>query len=82
MMVKADWSFDSAIIDPYGRIIERTLSPEGSQAILIANVPLGSGATVATRIGDLMGWLGCIGMICFSIVVPLSQRSVRLQASR
>lgn len=54
--IKADVAFDSAIIDPYGRILTQTSSRTPEQAILIiADVPLGSGRTPATLLGDWVG---------------------------
>jgi len=65
-MVKADGSFDSAIIDPYGRILDLDVSPEGGEATLVAEVQLGNGkGTVSTVLGDWTGWLALVGMIFF-----------------
>ncbi len=65
-MVKADGGFDSAIIDPFGRILALAAYPEGGEATLVADVQIGSGrGTLTTRLGDWMGWLGLVGMIFF-----------------
>jgi apolipoprotein N-acyltransferase len=56
-MIKADRAWDSAIIDPYGRILRRQVSPDGSQATLIADVPIGSGSSPWVRFGNWFGWL-------------------------
>ena len=80
-MLKADWSFDSAIIDPYGRILVRSVSLGGTQATLIADVPLGSGRMLATRVGDGVGWAGLAGMVSFALAMPLSKRRDRRQAA-
>jgi len=65
-MIKADGSFDSAIIDPYGRILDLDVSPEGGEATLVAEVQLGNGkGTVSTVLGDWTGWLALVGMIFF-----------------
>ena len=66
-MVKADGGFNSAIIDPYGRILDLAVFPEGGEATLVADVQVGSGnGTITTRLGDWMGWLGLGFMIFFS----------------
>jgi len=66
-MVKADGGFDSAIIDPFGRIIALAAYPEGGEATLVADVQIGSGkGTITTRLGDWMGWLALASMLFFS----------------
>jgi apolipoprotein N-acyltransferase len=66
-MVKADNEFDSAIIDPYGRVLERAVSPDGGlQATLVAAVPLGSGDSPWVRFGDWFGWLTVLGAVGFA----------------
>jgi apolipoprotein N-acyltransferase len=42
-MIKADGGYDSAIIDPYGRILAKTVTPNGGDQVLVADVPLGAG---------------------------------------
>lgn len=65
-MVKADGGYDSAIIDPYGRILAQAAFPEGGEATLVADVQIGTGnGTLGTRLGDWAGWLGLAGMIFF-----------------
>jgi apolipoprotein N-acyltransferase len=66
-MAKADGGFDSAIIDPYGRILALAAYPQGGEATLVADVKLGSGkGTLSSRLGDWMGWVGLAGMIFFT----------------
>lgn len=75
-MAKADSFFDTAIIDPYGRILQREvnlLTREDAIARdarsdiaptgLIADVPLGGGGTLYTRFGDWFGWLALVGAL-------------------
>jgi apolipoprotein N-acyltransferase len=64
-MVKADVGFDSAIIDPSGRILERTVTPKPEADILIADLPLGSGNAPLIRLGDWFGYLAVAGMLVF-----------------
>jgi apolipoprotein N-acyltransferase len=56
-MVKADNEFDSAIIDPYGRVLRKVATSDGGlQATLVAAVPLGSGSSPWVSVGDWVGW--------------------------
>lgn len=64
-LVKADVAFDSAIVDPYGRIVARAVTPEGEQAVLVTDVPLGTADAPAVRLGDWVGWLFVVGMVTF-----------------
>jgi len=67
-MVKADGSFDSAIIDPYGRILKLAVFPDGGEATLIADVQIGDGkGTINSKWGDWTGWLALAGLIFFSV---------------
>ena len=66
-MVKADGGYNSAIIDPRGRIIELAVIPEGGEATLVADVKIGDGrGTINTRLGDWTGWLALAFMGFFT----------------
>jgi apolipoprotein N-acyltransferase len=66
-MVKADGSYDSAIIDPFGRILELAVFPEGGEATLVADLQIGSGnGTLTTRFGDWLGWISLAGLVFFT----------------
>jgi apolipoprotein N-acyltransferase len=41
--VKADQRYDSAVIDPHGRIVDEVVDAGGRSALVVADVPLGSG---------------------------------------
>jgi apolipoprotein N-acyltransferase len=66
--VKADGQFDSSVIDPYGRIIDRHLSKRGSRATLVNDIPSGSGDTLYVTYGDWLGWLCVAGLIAFLVL--------------
>src|SRR5207302_1407700 len=55
-MIKTDAAHDSAIIDPYGRILAKSVTVRGIQATMVATVPLGSGRSPLATLGDLWGW--------------------------
>jgi apolipoprotein N-acyltransferase len=64
----------SAIIDATGRQIALSLVPGGEQVVLTGDVPLGSGGTVYTRTGDILGWLSLVGYIIFVLLQIRSGR--------
>ena len=66
-IVNAEKAFDSAIVDPYGRILEQTSSLEPTQAILVADLPLGSADSPYLVLGDWLGWVALGGMAFFTI---------------
>jgi apolipoprotein N-acyltransferase len=41
--VKADQRYDSAVIDPHGRIVDEVVDSDGRSALVVADVALGSG---------------------------------------
>jgi apolipoprotein N-acyltransferase len=41
--VKADQHYDSAVIDPHGRIVDEVVDPGGRTAVVVADVALGDG---------------------------------------
>jgi len=76
-MVKADRSYDSAIVDPYGRIVALAAAPEGEQAVLVADVPLGSADAPAIRLGDWVGWLCVVGMVVMTALDVVTARRLK-----
>lgn len=63
-MAKADSRFDSAIIDPWGRVVASTVDPNGrTQTTLVADVPLGSGRSPWVSFGNWFGWLTVFGTV-------------------
>jgi len=74
-LVKADNSGnDSVIVDPYGRIIAAAITPGGDKTgqVVMANVPLGTGDSLAVRLGDWVGWLSLAGLAFFTVLPPLT----------
>ncbi len=82
--VKADNSGnDSVIVDAYGRILASAITPGGDKMgqVVLADVPLGTGDSLAVRLGDWTGWIALSGMAFFLIYDPLtSAREKRKQA--
>ncbi len=77
-MMKSDSAWDSAIVDPYGRVLEWAVTPQGSQATLVADVPLGTADSLYVKLGDWVGWLCLAGLIFFTVFMPVTMR--RMQA--
>jgi apolipoprotein N-acyltransferase len=73
-LIKADCGYDSAIIDPYGRIIARDVSPEPNVAMLVADVPVGRSNALQTWLGDWIGWLALAGMVFFTVFDTVTAR--------
>lgn len=65
-IVNAEKAFDSAIVDPYGHILEQTASPIPSQAILVADLPVGTADSLYIQLGDWLGWVALAGMAFFT----------------
>jgi len=75
-IIKADSAYDSAIIDPYGRILASAVTPRGARATLLARVPAGTGHTPQVRFGNLGGWITVSAALAAIAVGPWrSQRS-------
>jgi apolipoprotein N-acyltransferase len=72
-LIKADTQFDSVIVDPYGRILSLTSSSQGKEALVMADVPIGTANTPQVVLGDWVGWLCLIGMITFMLAVPIEK---------
>jgi apolipoprotein N-acyltransferase len=78
-MVKADLGYDSAIVDPYGRVLKKVETPHKGQALVIGDVAVGSGRTPASRLTDWFGWLAVAGTLVFLVAglrVRVSSRRV------
>jgi apolipoprotein N-acyltransferase len=78
--VKADQRYDSAVIDPHGRIVADVVDPGGRSALLVADVPLGSGhRTVGNRFA---GWQELLWLAAALAVVALVVRDLRRSEPR
>lgn len=74
-VVKAEWAYDSVIIDPFGRIIEKSISTTPIEAVLVAAVPLDGSKTLYSNIGDILGIISLIGMFVIPIINNLENKS-------
>jgi apolipoprotein N-acyltransferase len=68
VMIKSDSSgSDSAIIDSYGRILTKAVTPEGGETVLVADVHPGTGRAPTVLLGDWVGWLCLAGIVFFGL---------------
>ena len=73
-LIKADSRYDSAVIDPTGRIVSRAVSSAARQAIVVASVPLGQANAPLIYLGDWVGWLCIAGVGGFIVLARLAGR--------
>jgi len=66
-VAKSEYSRDSIIVDGAGNIVASAITPEGSAAVLCADVALRPGLPLAARFGDWIGWV-CVGWLFLEIV--------------
>jgi apolipoprotein N-acyltransferase len=77
-MVKADSRFDSAIIDPYGRVLAVATDYSGHrQATLVATVPLGTHDSLYLHLGDWVGWVCLVGLAALLVLGWRARRLAR-----
>ncbi|RME51862.1 MAG: hypothetical protein D6796_00090 [Caldilineae bacterium] len=79
-LVKADNSGnDSVIVDPYGRILASAVTPGGDRRgqAVFADAPLGTGDSLAVRLGDWTGWIALAGMVFFLIYDPVTKAKTK-----
>lgn len=74
-LVKADDAYAAAIIAPGGQIVaQRNGSPDGAAFALVADVPLGTGPTLYSYLGDWPGWLALAGFVFFMVLQEIVKR--------
>ena len=78
-VIMTDVAFNSAIVDPYGHVLKLSITPEGSSTTLIADVPLGIGNTLYSKLGDWLGWLSLAGLVFFAIFMPITLRKENMK---
>lgn len=57
----------SAIINPDGTRVAFDSDSEGSRVVLTGDVKLGSGPTLYTSLGDILGWVSMAGFVFFMV---------------
>ncbi|MBN2046834.1 MAG: hypothetical protein JW750_03225 [Anaerolineaceae bacterium] len=72
-IVKTDRSYDSAIVDAFGRIQALVMEKSGSQATLVADVSVVKTRPPQTHLGDWIGWIALAGMAFFTAFDPITK---------
>lgn len=78
-MVVAGGTTISAIINPDGTVVALDSDGSGSRVTLVGDVTLGSGPTIYTSLGDILGWIalvGWIGVMVFQSIIEKRTRKV------
>jgi apolipoprotein N-acyltransferase len=75
-------SYVSAIIDQAGRKVALDASYEGGPLVMVGDVPMGSGSTIYTSIGDVLGWLALAGFAVLIIFQSVMGRQAKKAAKQ
>jgi apolipoprotein N-acyltransferase len=77
-VINTDRGFYSMITDSHGKVLADVRSPEGSSKVVIADVTLGEGNTLYTRLGnDWLGYLSLAGFVFFIIFPSVVERRAK-----
>lgn len=72
-IVMADVAYNSAVVDPHGRVLASSITREGKGLILAADVPLYGSTTTYSTAGDWLGWLSLIGWLIAVLSTSLTR---------
>lgn len=78
-VVKAEWAYDSVVVDPFGRIISKIVSNSPKEAVIVRDVPLGDSKTIYSRTGDIVGCISLVMMIVIQILMNLENRKKTIE---
>ena len=73
-------AFPSAIINHNGRQIALDASHDASPLVRVGDVPLGSGPTLYTSTGDMLGWVALAGLVFFAVLQNVVERRAKKAA--
>ncbi len=71
----------AAIINPDGSLVALDIDSQGSRLTLTGEVTLGSGPSIYTSLGDVLGWAAMAGFVFF-IVFPMIMESRAKKAAK
>jgi len=80
-VVKSEHSRDSVIVDGAGAMVATAVTPQGSSAVLVADVAARRGLPLAARWGDWVGW-SCVGGLLVLRLLRLLGLGGRARARR
>ncbi|HVX95694.1 MAG TPA: nitrilase-related carbon-nitrogen hydrolase [Polyangia bacterium] len=83
-VVKSEHSRDSVIVDGAGALVATAITPQGSPAVLVADVASRGGVPLAARWGDWVGWLCGGGLVVLRLggLARSRRRAPRLFAAK
>jgi len=67
----------AGIVNPDGSLVALDTDIKGSRVTLVGDVTLGSGPTVYTFLGDILGWVSLAAWIAFMIFQSTTERRAR-----
>lgn len=73
-------AYVAAIIDPNGRQVALDATYDAGPLVLIGDVPMGSGPTLYTSVGDLLGWVALAGFVFFMGLQIVVERRMKQAA--
>jgi apolipoprotein N-acyltransferase len=73
-MVVTGAAYASAIIDQNGRQIALDASYDAGPLVMVGDVPMGSGPTLYTSTGDVLGWVALAGFVFFTVFQIVVER--------
>jgi len=79
-MVVTGAAYVSAIIDQNGRQVALDASYDASPLVMVADVPMGSGPTLYTSTGDVLGWVALAGFVLSIVFQTIVQRRAKQAA--
>jgi apolipoprotein N-acyltransferase len=77
-LVEAGTTYFSGIIDQNGHQVALDITREASPLVMVGDVAMGSGRTIYSAIGDVLGWFALLGLAFFTIFMFV----VRLHARK
>jgi len=66
-VINADRGFYTMITDQKGRILTDIRTPEGADAVVIADLQPSYGSPIYTTVGDWLGWVSLVGFVFFMV---------------
>ncbi len=78
--VMVDGAFRITMVDPYGRMVADQTTPGGGRQTVVADVPLGGGNALYTKLGDWVGWLCLLGWVAFMVLQSATERQQKKAA--
>lgn len=79
-VVNADRGYYTMITDSHGKILADVRTPEGANAVVVADVTLPDSSPLYTNIGDWLGWVSLVGYGIFMVFQTVVERRAKKAA--